>query len=265
VPVTVVASVNVNGVRAAARRGMGAWLAERRPDVLCLQEVRAPDDVLRACLGDGWQVAHAEPAGDASRGRAGVAVASRLPLGPAREEVLAGAGRWVEADVAVPGGTPLTVASVYVHSGQAGTPRQDAKMAFLAAVGARMRDLAADGRHVLVCGDVNVAHREADLRNWRGNRGRAGFLPQERAVLDGWLADGWVDVARRVAGDVEGPYTWWSWRGRAYDNDAGWRIDYQLASAGLGARATWCTVDRAATYAQRWSDHAPVVAGYDLP
>lgn len=268
-----VASINVNGIRAAHRRGMPAWLADRRPDVLCLQEVRAPDAVLCETLGDGWALAHSEPTIDGHAGRAGVAVASRSPITAVREQVggsqFDGAGRWVEADLhlsdAGTGSDVLTVVSVYVHTGEAGTARQEVKYAFLDAVVARMQALRADGRHVLVCGDLNVAHREADLKNWQGNLKKSGFLLPERAVLDRLLGElGWVDVVRAVAGDGPGPYSWWSWRGKAFDNDSGWRIDYQLATPELGARVVKAGVDRAATYAERWSDHAPVVASYDV-
>lgn len=261
-----VATVNVNGIRAAFRRGMGEWLEAARPDVLALQEVRADDDHLERHLGRGWHVIH--EAG-AVKGRAGVAVASRLPLagvrvglGPGRD--VESAGRWAEADVELPGGGVLAVASVYVHKGEAGTERMAEKYAFLDAVTARLGELAA-GRGAVVGGDLNIAHTERDLKNWRGNRDHAGFLPQERAYLDRWLGDGvWVDVARRLAGDVPGPYTWWSWRGRAFDADAGWRIDYQLATAPVAARAREARVDRAPTYAARFSDHAPLVVEYDL-
>jgi exodeoxyribonuclease-3 len=128
---------------------------------------------------------------------------------------------------------------------------------------ARMGKLAAAGGDVIVCGDVNVAHREADLKNWRGNMGKRGFLPAERAYLDRWLAGGWVDVGRALAGECDGPYTWWSWRGKAFDNDAGWRIDCQYATPRVAARARQARVDRAPTYAERWSDHAPFVVAYE--
>ncbi|GAB2686274.1 exodeoxyribonuclease III [Thalassiella azotivora] len=264
-----VASVNVNGVRAAHRRGMPAWLEQRRPDVLCLQEVRAPDAVLCQTLGEGWGLAHSEPTLDGHAGRAGVAVASRLPVREVRDDVgdaaFAGAGRWVEADLELPGGGLLTAVSVYVHTGEADTPKQDVKYAFLDAMTSRMTVLRAAGHHVLVCGDLNVAHREEDLRNWRGNLRKSGFLPRERAYLDRWFDElGWVDVVRALAGEGPGPYSWWSWRGRAYDNDTGWRIDYQIASPALAAAAVKAEVDRAPSYAERWSDHAPVVVSYDL-
>jgi exodeoxyribonuclease-3 len=118
----------------------------------------------------------------------------------------------------------------------------------------------------VVTGDLNVAHREADLKNWKGNLGRAGFLPEERAYLDRWVSEdgGWVDVHRSLSGAGPGPYTWWSWRGSAFDRDVGWRIDYQLATRPLAERAVKAVAARAASYAERWSDHAPVVATYDV-
>jgi exodeoxyribonuclease-3 len=157
------------------------------------------------------------------------------------------------------------VASVYVPKGDAGTDRQEEKYRFLDVLRARMRQLAADGRHVLVGGDLNIAHREVDLKNWKGNVANAGFLPQERAWFDDLVDDGFVDVQRALAGDGPGPYSWWSWRGKAFDNDAGWRIDYLLATPALAALAVKAEVDRAPSYAERWSDHAPVVADLDLP
>jgi exodeoxyribonuclease-3 len=257
-----VASANVNGVRAAVRRGMTPWLAATAPDVLCMQEVRAPDDVVAAALGPGWSGVHAEAE---AKGRAGVAVHARQQPVAVRVGLpgFEDQGRWVEADLAVPGGL-LTVASVYVHTGEAATPRQEEKYRFLEAVRTRLLDLAADGRFVLACGDLNIAHHEVDLRNWRGNLGKAGFLPDERAWLTGLLEQGFADVGRRLGGDGPGPYTWWSWRGKAFDNDTGWRIDYQLASANLAERAVKLVVDRAPTYAERWSDHAAVVVTYEV-
>jgi exodeoxyribonuclease-3 len=140
----------------------------------------------------------------------------------------------------------------------------------------RMTELGADGRLAVVMGDLNVGHRELDIKNWKGNQKNAGFLPRERGFFDKWLGKpekprynegaglGWVDVGRALSGEVAGPYTWWSWRGQSFDNDSGWRIDYQLASPALAATASGYAVDRAATYAERWSDHAPVVVDYSL-
>ncbi|KQX66302.1 exodeoxyribonuclease III [Angustibacter sp. Root456] len=263
-------SANVNGIRAAARRGGLTWLADAAPDVVTLQEVRATAQQLHEVLADsplaGWHVAHATC--DAA-GRCGVAVLTRHEPAHVRHgfghREFDPCGRWVEADLATDAG-PLTVVSAYVHTGEAGTSRQVVKQRFLAAAGRRMAALRRERDHVVVTGDLNVAHREVDLKNWRGNVGRAGFLPEERAYLDRWLSTrgGYVDVHRSLAGDGPGPYTWWSWRGKAFDSDAGWRIDYQLATRELANRAHRVTVGRAPSYAERWSDHAPVTVDYEM-
>ncbi|HQY34251.1 exodeoxyribonuclease III [Actinotalea sp.] len=265
--VLTIATVNVNGIRAAFRRGMADWLAVRQPDVVLLQEVRAPDEMVGELLTPpAWDLAHSE---SMTKGRAGVAIASRLPMSAVRigldHGVATNSGRWVEADLELPGGGTLTVVSTYLHSGTAQTPSMDEKYAFLDLVTARLAALRSAGAHAVVGGDLNIAHTDADLKNSHGNRGAAGCLPRERAYLDGWFADqGWVDLGRALAGDVPGPYTWWSWRGQAFDNDAGWRIDYQVATPGLAELAREATVDRAASYAERFSDHAPFVVRYDL-
>jgi exodeoxyribonuclease-3 len=262
--VLTIATVNVNGIRAAWRKGMPAWLAEREPDVVLLQEVRAPDEMLPDFFDpDTWDLAHQA---SELKGRAGVAIASRLGMQAVRIGLGEGAtntGRWVEADVALPDGELLTVASVYIHSGEVGTPKQDDKYAFLDLATQRLAELA-DGRRVVVGGDFNVAHREVDIKNWKGNLKSAGFLPEERAYLDRWFESGWTDLGRALGGDGPGPYTWWSNRGKAFDNDAGWRIDYQIATEPLASRAVAATVDRAPAWDQRWSDHAPLVVTYEL-
>jgi exodeoxyribonuclease-3 len=263
-------------VRAAFRKGMGAWLEGRGVDILALQEVRASTDDLEQLLGPEWNVLH-----DAAtaKGRAGVAIASRgrahihrVAIG---EEDFDTAGRWLEADFEI-GDAVLTVVSAYVHSGEVGTPKQDEKFRFLDAMEARLPELMAHNPLAVVVGDLNVAHRRCDIRNWRGNQKASGFLPEERAYWDrmvgaedderynGGAGLGWVDVGRRVAGEVDGPYTWWSWRGQAFDNDTGWRIDYHLASPALGERVADYRVDKADSRDGRWSDHTPVVADYAL-
>jgi exodeoxyribonuclease-3 len=265
-----VASVNVNGIRAAYKRGMEAWLADREVDVLCLQEVRAPDAVVRELLGDGWHILHAEAE---AKGRAGVAIASReAPVatrGHIGHDYFATAGRWVEADFEIAGAAGaglLTVVSAYVHSGEADTPKQVDKYRFLDAMAGRLPELKASRDHVLVVGDLNVGHTTFDIKNWKGNVKRAGFLPEERAYFDRFFGDeiGFTDVHRSLAGEVDGPYTWWSWRGQAFDNDTGWRIDYHMATPGLAALAAGAVVDRAASYDARFSDHAPLVIDYQF-
>ncbi|MCX0244369.1 MULTISPECIES: exodeoxyribonuclease III [Streptomyces] len=268
-----VTSVNVNGLRAAAKKGFVEWLAQTDADVICLQEVRAEPEQLPADVRDpeGWHTVHA-PA--AAKGRAGVSLYSRRApervqigfggYGHAGCEEFDTSGRYVEIDL--PG---VTVASLYLPSGEVGTERQDEKERFMAAflpylVGLKAR-AAAEGREVVVCGDWNIAHQEADLKNWRANRKNSGFLPEERAWLTRVFAEAaYVDVVRALHPDVEGPYSWWSYRGRAFDNDTGWRIDYQIATPGLAGRAVKAWVERAATHGERWSDHAPVTVVFDL-
>lgn len=263
-----VTSVNVNGLRAAAKKGFVEWLAGTEADVLCLQEVRAEPQQLpeHVRTPGGWHVVHA-PA--AAKGRAGVSLYTRrepdrIQFGFGSSE-FDGSGRYVEADL--PG---VTVASLYLPSGEVGTERQDEKVRFMGEFLAYLKELrqraAADGREVLVCGDWNIAHQQADLKNWRGNQKNSGFLPEEREWLGEVLAPsagGYVDVVRSLHPDVEGPYSWWSYRGRAFDNDTGWRIDYHVATPGLAGRALKGYVERAATHGERWSDHAPVTVVYD--
>jgi exodeoxyribonuclease-3 len=270
--VLTIATANVNGIRAAFRRGMGPWIETRRPDVLLLQEVRAPDEIVGDFLpASEWDLAHQECE---IKGRAGVAIASRLPMSAVRiglgSDIPGETGRWVEADLELPArdGAPartLTVVSTYIHSGTAGTPSMDEKYAFLDRVTARLGELAQAGGYVVVAGDLNIAHRNVDIKNWKGNLKAAGFLPEERAYLDRWFDDlGWRDLGRELGGEGPGPYTWWSWRGKAFDTDAGWRIDYQLVTPDLADAAVSVEVDRAPSYDARWSDHAPLLAAYDL-
>lgn len=272
-----IASVNVNGIRAAARKGIAAWVDEVDADILTIQEVRGEAAHLAEAL-PGWHIVNDEAL---AKGRAGVAIASREPAAAVRVGLpgdgVDSSGRWIEADVSL-GAQPLTVVSAYVHSGEVDTPRQEAKWLFLDAMGERLPQLGAASRLAVVTGDLNVGHRTLDIKNWRGNVKRAGFLPRERAYFDRFLgpegaavacADGsegvglgWVDVGRRISGEVDGPYTWWSNRGQAFDNDTGWRIDYHLATPALADRVTSYRVDRAGSYDLRWSDHAPVVVDY---
>jgi exodeoxyribonuclease-3 len=271
-----IASVNVNGVRAAYRKGMGDWLAARDVDVLALQEVRASTDDLTGLLGDEWDVLHDEAT---AKGRAGVALASRRRATIHRVTFGAddfdSAGRWLEADYDV-GGRSLTVVSTYVHSGEVGTPKQVEKYRFLDAMESRLPEIRAHSELAVVMGDLNVGHRTLDIKNWKGNVKKAGFLPEERAYVDRFVGAegdpdynagaglGWVDLGRRFAGEVPGPYTWWSQRGQAFDTDTGWRLDYQLATPALADLARSYEVDRAASHDTRWSDHSPVVVDYEL-
>jgi exodeoxyribonuclease-3 len=264
--VLTVSTVNVNGLRAAAKKGFVEWLAASGADVVACQEVRAEPGELPAEVAspEGWHSFHAP---SSVKGRNGVSVYSRIEPEAVRiglgEPEFDGSGRYLE--VQLPG---LVVASLYLPSGDVGTVRQEEKERFMAAFLpylAALRDEAeASGREVVVVGDWNIAHAEIDLKSWKTNQKKSGFLPEERAWLGRVFSEvGYVDVQRRVDPEGPGPYTWWSYRGKAFDNDAGWRIDCQIATPGLAEKVKSVVVERAATYAERWSDHAPVTATFD--
>jgi exodeoxyribonuclease-3 len=275
-----IASVNVNGVRAAFTKGMREWLEARDVDILALQEVRATTEILEDLLGPEWDILH-----DAAtaKGRAGVALCSRSKASIHRVALGAddfdSAGRWLEADYEV-GDRVVTVVSTYVHSGEVDTPKQVEKYKFLDAMTGRLPELLDHNPLSLVVGDLNVGHRELDIKNWKGNRKNAGFLLGERAYFDAFFGArgepveavdgstrtglGFVDVGRQWAGEVPGPYTWWSQRGQAFDTDTGWRLDYHVASTELAATVVDYAIDRADAWDKRWSDHAPVVVDYAL-
>lgn len=265
-PIRALGAANVNGVRAATTKGMLDWLAAIDADVLCLQEVRARREELPAALVElldahGWHLRMAPS--ETAKGRNGVAVLSRaepeavrIGFGDPASDL---DGRYLEVDL--PGG--LTVASLYLPKGVAGTDKQDRKDAFCKTLGDHLRSAfdrcAATGREMVVAGDWNIAPAERDLRNWRNNRRSSGFLPHEREWFAGLLDHGWADVVRDLHPDTEGPYSWWSYRGRAFDNDVGWRIDHLLTTPGIAAAATGAVVQRAPSHDARWSDHAPVI------
>jgi exodeoxyribonuclease-3 len=263
--VVTVSTVNVNGLRAAAKKGFLEWLATTDAAVVCLQETRADSDQLPVSVrqADGW---HPVFAPSSVKGRNGVAIYSRAQ--PLRRRIGFGSaefddsGRYVEIEL-----PDLVVASLYLPSGDVGTPRQDEKerfmKEFLPYLVERRAHAESLSKEVLVCGDWNIAHREIDLKNWKANRKSAGFLPEERAWMTRVFDEaGYVDVVRRQYPDGPGPYSWWSYRGKAFDNDSGWRIDYHIATEGLAERAVDASVERAPTYDQRWSDHAPVTVRY---
>ena len=269
-----IASINVNGVRAAFRNGMGDWLKQSSSQILALQEVRASYEDLAeqfeangglAESGGKWHILHDEAS---AKGRAGVALVSTIPLVSSSVKLGANdfdsAGRWLEGTYQV-GGKQLTVVSTYVHAGEAETPKQIEKYKFLDAMQARMAKLQKLEDYAVVVGDLNVGHTELDIKNWKGNLKNAGFLPEERAYFDTIMnKHGWVDVGRAAHPDLPGPYTWWSFRGQAFDTDTGWRIDYHLATPKLALVAKNYTVHRAKSYDSRWSDHSPVTVVYAI-
>ncbi|MPY66814.1 exodeoxyribonuclease III [Deinococcus sp. SDU3-2] len=240
-----VTTLNVNGLRSALRKGLEGWVAREAPDVLLLQEVRAdpmPEPFAALGYGSAWFPAR-------KPGYSGVAILSRHGLEDVRPGMdhpeMDAEGRVLSAVV-----RGVRFASVYLPSGSSGPERQGFKDRVLADYHAWTLGTLAQGLPLVIGGDYNVAHRELDLKNWRGNRGNSGFLPHEREWMSTHLACGLTDAHRACLGE-RAEYTWWSNRGNAYANDVGWRIDYLLA-AGVEVREV--VVDRTA----RLSDHAPV-------
>ncbi len=260
-----ITSLNANGLRSAASKGLGAWLErEARADWLCLQEIRVAQsdltDALRGLGGLRGAFHHAERAG-----YSGVALYFRhepdeLRVGFGSREFDA-EGRYVEARYRLRDGTRLAIVSVYFPSGSSSEPRQQAKYRFLDEFEQHMRELQAAGE-VILCGDVNIAHKEIDLKNWKGNLKNSGFLPEERAWMSHVLDDlGWVDVFRALNPRPD-QYTWWSNRGQARARNVGWRIDYHLATPGVARLAR--RGSESIYVAQRFSDHAPLSIDYEL-
>ena len=253
-----VISLNVNGIRAADRKGLGAWLSRSHPwDVVCLQEVRADDADIPAHLRAPRQ-SHAAFNAALRPGYAGVGLYARAPAsfshGFGSKEFDA-EGRYLRADF-----RDLSIISVYLPSGSSGPHRQASKFRFLAEFLPHLGALRKSGREIILCGDWNIAHQNIDLANWRSNQKNSGFLPEERAWLTRLFDElGFVDVFRRVDPRPH-QYTWWSNRGQAWANNVGWRLDYQIATPGIAATARAASIYTT----RRFSDHAPLIIDYDV-
>jgi exodeoxyribonuclease-3 len=251
-------TLNVNGIRSAAKRGLFTYLAQQQADVICLQETRALEHQLEGheCTLPGY-LSHYFAA--ERPGYAGVAVLARQQP----DRILRGfktpefdrEGRYLELRFG-----PLSVISLYLPSGSAGPHRQASKFRFLEAFMPYLRKLKRSRREYILCGDWNIAHKAIDLKNWKSNQKNSGFLPEERAWMDQLLeVEGYIDAFRSLIQEPD-HYTWWSNRGQAWAKNVGWRIDYQILSPGLAG-----TPQRASIYKeQRFSDHAPLIVDYSL-
>jgi exodeoxyribonuclease-3 len=254
-----VITLNVNGIRSAAKKGVFRWLAAQRPDVVCLQEMKCHEADLDARLHN-LKAFESCYAFAQKKGYSGVGLLSRrvpdeVKRGFAVREFDA-EGRYVEARFG-----RLWVVSLYMPSGSAGPHRQASKFRFLKKFLVQLEKIRARGHEVILCGDWNIAHQEIDLKNWRANQKNSGFLPEERAWLTRVFDElGFVDVFRRLNPHPE-HYTWWSNRGEAWKKNVGWRIDYQIATPGVAATAKKESIYKA----KRFSDHAPLTIDYDWP
>jgi exodeoxyribonuclease-3 len=254
-----VITLNVNGIRSAASKGLFGWLARQKADVVCLQETKAQT----AQLADRvfWPKPFHVHYYDAERkGYSGVAIFSRREP----DDIVRGfgvaefdsEGRYLEARFA-----SLSVISLYLPSGSAGPERQASKFRFLDTFRPHLAKLRKSRRDYILCGDWNIAHRPIDLRNWRTNQKNSGFLPEERAWFDELVGPaGYVDAFREVDQRSE-QYTWWSNRGAAWAKNVGWRIDYQIVSESLRGRVLGSSIYRS----RRFSDHAPLIVDYRYP
>ena len=257
-----ITSLNLNGIRSAFRKGLQPWMEKHGADILCLQEIKIADadltDDLRHPPGYTGHFHHAEKKGYSGVGLYLRNAAQRVNIGLDCEE-FDPEGRIIRADW-----KDLSVISAYLPSGSSGDERQQAKYRFLDRFGpwldGLMKEHKKSGREFVVCGDWNIAHKEIDLKNWKGNLKNSGFLPEERA----WLTEvfdkrGFVDVFRTLDDRAE-QYTWWSNRGQAWAKNVGWRIDYQIATPGIAARARAASIYKD----ERFSDHAPLTIDYDV-
>ena len=261
-----IATINVNGIRAAHRKGLGDWLKANKPDILTLQEVRAELKDVEAIRDEIWPKANIFLDEATAKGRAGVAILTELT--PTRVDTTFGPeefdskGRWLEADFNINGQT-VTVVSTYVHAGEVDTPKQIEKYKFLDQMLIRLNEL--KDQLAVITGDLNVGHTELDIKNWKGNLKNSGFLPQERAYFDKFMNEiGFKDIGREAHPGEPGPYTWWSQRGQAFDTNTGWRIDYHLATPALAEKASNYKVHKAPSYDTRWTDHSPVTVDYTI-
>jgi exodeoxyribonuclease-3 len=254
-----ITTLNLNGIRSAATKGVFEWLAGETPDVFCTQELKAQDGDLTAAMRapDGYRgwFHHAEKKGYSGVGIYARHEPERVTVGIGNEEFDA-EGRYVRADW-----NNLSVISVYLPSGSSSPERQLAKFRFMELFFPHLAALRAEGREIVVCGDWNIAHKEIDLKNWKSNQKNSGFLPEERAWLTRVFdAQVWIDTYRRLYPDTTGDsYTWWSNRGQAWAKNVGWRIDYQIATPGIAALAQRASVFKD----RRFSDHAPLTVDYD--
>lgn len=252
-------SANLNGIRSATSKGFLDWLATQDADLVCLQELKAQDTDLSAAMRNPpGLLGHFHCA--EKKGYSGVGVYTRHP--PLRVieglgmEDIDREGRFLELDFG-----RLSVISLYLPSGSSSEERQQAKFSFMARFLPHLAKLRGEGREIVICGDWNIAHQAIDLKNWQSNQKNSGFLPEERAWMTRVLDElGWVDVYRRLHPEATGEaYTWWSNRGQAWAKNVGWRIDYQIATPGIAARARAARVFKE----QRFSDHAPLIIDYD--
>lgn len=253
-------TANLNGIRSAAKKGFFEWLEKQDADIVCLQELKAQeadlDDNFFSPKGLSGSFHYAQKKGYSGTGLYYKKQPDEVQIGFGSTEFDA-EGRYTAARF-----DKLWVISAYFPSGSSSEERQLAKFRFLEEFRPHIQSLKDSGMQIVLCGDINIAHKEADLKNWKGNLKNSGFLPEERAWMSHLFDEiGYVDVYRKVSPDeTDACYTWWSQRGQAYAKNVGWRIDYQIATPELAMSAQSTLIYKE----EKFSDHAPLVIDYDF-
>jgi exodeoxyribonuclease-3 len=248
-------SLNVNGIRSSYAKGLFDWLDKIKPDIICLQEIRADLETITASLSPLKDYyAFFNPA--TKKGYSGVAIYTKyspqnVVYGLNNEDIDI-EGRYLQIDY-----NDLSIASIYLPSGTSGEHRQACKFHFMKHYTSLLEQIAREKRKFIICGDFNIAHQEIDLKNWKNNQNNSGFLPEERHWLTKVFEMGFVDSWRHLYPKLPG-YTWWSNRGRAYANDVGWRIDYQIITPNLTPYLSSGEIFKCI----KFSDHAPLIINY---
>ncbi len=250
-------TINVNGIRAAERKGFFHWMQQQKADVVCLQEIKAQEDQLDERFYPQGMHTYYNPA--QRKGYSGTGIYCKVS--PDRVvhsswEDFNFEGRFIQADFG-----DLSVISIYIPSGSSKQERQDFKMEF---INERflpyLEKLQNDGRKYIICGDINIVHKRIDIKNFNSNKNRSGCLPEERDWMDNLFDKvGFIDAFREINTEPE-QYTWWSNRGQAWSNNTGWRIDYQILSGNLKSSPIRVEIYKK----ERFSDHSPLIIDYNL-
>lgn len=249
-------SLNLNGIRSAARKGVFEWLGKQHADIVCFQETKAQLDQLDNTIlrPSEWNTCFSDAE---KKGYSGVAIYSKKPPILVKKsfglEESDKEGRFIQFDF-----KDFSIVSVYFPSGSSGIVRQDMKYRFMDKFESWLRNNKKQLKNFVICGDWNIAHKEIDLKNWRGNKKNSGFLPEERAWLDKIFKNYNLFDAYRFLHPFKEEYTWWSNRGKAWENNVGWRIDYQI----VGSTFAKCVQSSDIYTAERFSDHAPLIINY---
>ena len=253
-----VLTLNVCGIRASQKKGLFEWLKKIKPDLICFQEVRALEEQISS---DDFNISGYKRYMSVAekKGYSGVCIYTKeIPKNINESfgsKLFTSEGRFIELEL-----NKLNIISIYFPSGSSGEVRQELKYQFMSKFESYLKKIKKINKPILICGDWNIAHKEIDIKNWKGNKKNSGFLPEERAWIDKIINHyGCIDTFRFI-NDKPDNYTWWSNRGRAWDNNVGWRIDYQMLSSPKDIEILSADIYKK----ERFSDHSPLIIDYDI-